>query len=244
MGPIIGVACTKMYFPNNHLDQFFYVGSGYVDGVARAGGIPLILPLLTVQEAPFREMIESLDGLILTGGDDPAPHLYGEEPLQGLGNIEYERDLAELAVIKLALELKKPILGICRGMQILNVACGGTLIQDIPSQVPGAFQHAQKGSRQYGAHKVTLKPGFLADALGQQEVLVNTSHHQAIKDVAPGFQMTACAADGVIEAIESLDGLSIGVQWHPERMWSHDSQMLKIAEAFIARVKQQKLQAK
>ncbi|MGM0713063.1 gamma-glutamyl-gamma-aminobutyrate hydrolase family protein [Brevibacillus parabrevis] len=243
MRPIIGVACTKMYFPNNNLDQFFYVGSGYVDGVARAGGIPLILPLLTVQEAPFREMVESLDGLILTGGDDPAPHLYGEEPLQGLGDIEYERDLAELAVIKLALELKKPILGICRGMQILNVACGGTLIQDIPSQVPGAFQHAQKGSRQYGAHKVTLQPGFLADALGQQEVLVNTSHHQAVKDVAPGFQMTGCAADGVIEAIESQNGLYIGVQWHPERMWSHDSQMFKIAQAFIARAKQQKLQA-
>ncbi|MCG3084619.1 gamma-glutamyl-gamma-aminobutyrate hydrolase family protein, partial [Anoxybacillus sp. LAT27] len=86
-----------------------------VDGVARTGGIPFILPLMTVPDAPFRAMVESLDGLILTGGDDPAPHLYGEEPLQGLGEVEYERDLAELAVIKLALELKKPILGICRG---------------------------------------------------------------------------------------------------------------------------------
>lgn len=244
MRPIIGVACTKMYFPDNNLDQYFYVGSGYVEGIARCGGIPLILPLLTNPDAPFQAMIESLDGLILTGGDDPAPHLYGEEPLQGLGNIEYERDVAELAVIKLALELKKPILGICRGMQILNVACGGTLIQDIPRQVPGAFQHAQKGSRQYGAHKVTLQPGFVADAIGKTEIMVNTSHHQAVKDVAPGFMMTGSAADGVIEAIESVDGLHVGLQWHPERMWGNDSDMLKVAEAFVEKVRQTKLQAK
>jgi putative glutamine amidotransferase len=241
MRPIIGIACAKMYFPNNNLDQYFYVGSGYVDGVARCGGTPLILPLMTIPEAPFRQIVESLDGIILTGGDDIAPHLYGEPPLQGLGQIEYERDIAEIEVIKLAVELKKPILGICRGMQILNVALGGTLIQDIPSQVPGAFQHAQKGSRQYGAHMVQLEPGFLADALGKTEVLVNTSHHQAVKDVAPGFKITATAADGVIEAMESPDGLYIGVQWHPERMWAHDENMLKIAEAFVNKVKQQKL---
>lgn len=242
MRPVIGVVCAKMFFPNNNLDQYFYVGSGYVDGIARAGGIPLIMPLLGIQDPPFAKMLESLDGLILTGGEDPAPHLYGEEPLQRLGDVEYERDLAELAIIKLALEKKKPMLGICRGMQIMNVACGGTLIQDIPSQVPGAFQHAQKGSRQYGAHKVQLQPGFVADALGTNEVLVNTSHHQSVKDVAPGFRVTGVAADGVIEAIESLDGLHVGLQWHPERMWGHDAQMLKIAEAFVARVSQSTVQ--
>lgn len=244
MRPIIGVASTKMYFPGNTLDQFFYVGSGYVDGVARTGGVPYILPLLTVKDAPFREMVERLDGLILTGGDDPAPHLYGEEPLQGLGEVEYERDLAELEVIKLAMELKKPILGICRGMQILNVAAGGTLIQDIPSQVPGALQHAQKGSRQYGAHKVMLQPGVVAEALGKTEFLVNTSHHQAVKDVAPGYRATGIAADGVIEAIESLDGLHIGLQWHPERMWAHDDNMLKIAEMFVNKCRQAKHSAR
>ncbi|MFY0546204.1 gamma-glutamyl-gamma-aminobutyrate hydrolase family protein [Brevibacillus sp. H7] len=241
MRPLIGVACTKMYFPNNNLDQFFYVGSGYVDGIARTGGTPLILPLMSISDAPFRDIVESLDGIILTGGDDPAPHLYGEEPLQGLGQIEYERDLAELEVIRLARELKKPILGICRGMQIMNVAFGGTLIQDIPSQVPGAFQHAQKGSRQYGAHKVQLQPGMIAEALGRTEILVNTSHHQAVKDVAPGFKVTGTAADGVIEAIESLDGLYVGVQWHPERMWAHDDNMLKLAAAFVNKTKQLKL---
>ena len=242
MRPVIGVVCAKMYFPNNPLDQYFYVGSGYVDGIARSGGIPLIMPLLGIQDPPFEAMLESLDGLIFTGGEDPAPHLYGEEPLQRLGDVEYERDLAELAVIKLALEQKKPMLGICRGMQIMNVACGGTLIQDIPSQVPGAFQHAQKGSRQYGAHKVQLQQGFVSDALGTNEILVNTSHHQAVKDIAPGFRVTGVAADGVVEAIESLDGLHVGLQWHPERMWGHDANMRKIAEAFVERVRRAKEQ--
>jgi len=137
--------------------------------------------------------------------------------------------------------LNKPILGICRGMQIMNVAFGGTLIQDIPSQIPGALQHAQKGSRQYGAHKVQLQPGMIAEALGKTEILVNTSHHQAVKDVAPGFQVTGTAADGMIEAIESLDGLCMGVQWHPERMWAHDDNMLKLAAAFVDKTKQVKL---
>lgn len=240
MRPLIGVASSKMYVPNNHVDQYFYVGSGYVDGIARSGGTPLILPLMTIPDAPFREIVESLDGILLTGGDDIAPQFYGEEPRQGLGEIEYERDVAELELIKLAIERKKPILGICRGMQMLNVAFGGTLIQDIPSQVPGAFQHSQKGSKQYAAHKVTLAPGFIADALGTTEALVNTSHHQAVKDVAPGFKVTAQAADGVIEAFESEDGLYIGVQWHPERMWSHDETMLKIAQAFVLKTKEHK----
>ncbi|WP_400164138.1 gamma-glutamyl-gamma-aminobutyrate hydrolase family protein [Brevibacillus sp. TJ4] len=240
MRPIIGIACSKMYLHNNTLDQYFYVAQGYVKGIALAGGTPLLLPLLDEQPSTYAAMLEALDGLILTGGEDPAPHLFGEEPQQRLGEVDYERDLAELALIKLAIEQKKPILGICRGLQILNVACGGTLIQDIPSQVPGAFQHAQKGSRQYGAHKVQLQPGFLADVLGQTELLVNTSHHQAVKDVAPGFKATAVAADGVIEAIESLDGLHVGVQWHPERMWFHDAGMMRIAEAFVGIAKKQK----
>lgn len=240
MRPIIGVSCSQKYMPGNMQDLYYYVGAPYVEGVVRAGAIPLMVPLLKGQPSVYEAMLDTLDGLILTGGEDPAPHLYGEEPMQKLGEVDYDRDLAELDLIRLAVERKKPILGICRGVQILNVACGGTLIQDIPSQVPGAFQHAQKGSRQYGAHKVKLSPGFVADALGVTEILVNTFHHQAVKDVAPGFKVTAVSADGVIEAIESEDGLHIGVQWHPERMWGQDATMLKIAEAFVNLVKRQK----
>jgi putative glutamine amidotransferase len=229
-----------MFFQGNNLDQFFYVGSAYAEGVARSGGIPYLLPLLTDEDAPFADMVAGLDGIILTGGEDTAPHLYGEPPLPGLGEIVYERDLAEIKVIRLAAEQDKPILGICRGMQILNVALGGTLYQDIPSQIPGAYQHSQRGSRQYGAHTVTLEPGFVQEALGKTEVLVNTSHHQSVKVPAPGFRVTARSGDGVIEAIESENGRFIGVQWHPERMWSHDETMLQLAKAFVGLSAKQK----
>lgn len=242
MPPIIGVACSKMFFAGNNLDQFFYVSTGYADGIARTGGIPYILPLMTIPEPPLRAMVEALDGIILTGGEDPAPHLYGEPPLPGLGEVVYERDLAEIELIKLAVELQKPVLGICRGMQIMNVALGGTLYQDIPSQIQGAYQHAQRGSRQYGAHTVRVEPGFLADALGKPELLVNSSHHQSVNEPAPGFKVTARSGDGVIEAIERDDGLFIGVQWHPERMWAHDSSMLKLAESFVQLCAKQKQQ--
>ncbi|HZG14335.1 MAG TPA: gamma-glutamyl-gamma-aminobutyrate hydrolase family protein [Candidatus Bathyarchaeia archaeon] len=233
MRPVIGIACSKMFFAGNNLDQFFYVSQAYAEGIARSGGIPYLLPLLSSEGAPYAEMVEKLDGIILTGGEDPAPHLYGEQPLPGLGEVVYERDLAEITLIQLAVERKKPILGICRGMQILNVALGGTLYQDIPSQITGAYQHAQRGSRQYGAHTIRLEPGFVAEALQKTEVLVNSSHHQSVKDAAPGFRVTARSGDGVIEAIESENRLFIGVQWHPERMWMHDDSMLKLAAAFV-----------
>nr|WP_245553015.1 gamma-glutamyl-gamma-aminobutyrate hydrolase family protein [Brevibacillus massiliensis] len=234
--PVIGIVTSKMFFPGNTLDRYMYVSSGYVEGIARSGGIPVLLPLMERPDAPVRDMAAAVDGIILSGGEDPAPHLYGEQPLPGLGEVDYERDLAELALIKEAVALKKPLLGICRGMQILNVALGGTLLQDIPTQVSGALQHSQKGSRQYGAHTVRLSPGFILDALGQTEVLVNTSHHQAVKEAAPGLRVTGTAPDGVIEAIESDDAMIVGVQWHPERMWAHDDRMLRIAKAFVEKV--------
>lgn len=234
MPPIIGIACPKMFFAKNPHEPNFYVSNSYIDGVVRAGGTPLLLPLLHQPNAPLRAMVETLDGLILTGGEDPAPHLYQESPLPGLGEVDYERDLAELALIRIARELNKPMLGICRGMQIINVALGGNLVQDIPSQIPQALQHGQKGSKLYAAHSVSLSPGFVKEALGKEEVLVNTSHHQSVKDPAPGLRVTAVAPDGVVEAIENDDASIVGIQWHPERMWLHDDNMLRIAAAFVA----------
>ncbi|MGO0062748.1 gamma-glutamyl-gamma-aminobutyrate hydrolase family protein [Brevibacillus fluminis] len=233
MPPIIGIACPKQFFAKNPHEPNFYVSNSYIDGVVRSGGTPLLLPLLHQPNAPLQAMVEALDGLIFTGGEDPAPHLYGEQPLPGLGEVDYERDLAELALIRIARELKKPMLGICRGMQIINVALGGTLVQDIPSQIPHALQHGQKGSRLYAAHSVSLAPGFVRDALGKDDVLVNTSHHQSVKEPAPGLRVTAVAPDGVIEAIENDDATIVGIQWHPERMWLHDDNMLRIAASFV-----------
>ncbi len=241
MRPVIGLAGAKMFLPGNTLEPFFYLAQSYVDGVAKAQGIPFILPLMNGSAAPYEEMVRSVDGIILTGGDDPAPHLYREPPLPGLGEVDYERDLAELKLINACVKWKKPVFGVCRGIQILNVALGGTLFQDISTQIPGAYQHKQIGSRRYGCHHVKLEAGFIYDTLGKTEILVNSSHHQSIKDVAPGLRVTASSADGVIEAVESDDQLIIGVQWHPERMWSHDEDMHKLIEAFVALVKKNRL---
>lgn len=235
MRPIIGIASAKKFIPGDTSDQYFTIAKAYIDAIVKAGGIPFVLPLLN-DDAPFQEMIQSVDGVLLAGGGDPAPHLFGEPPLAGLDEVDYERDLAEIAVIKEAVAQGKPIFGICRGMQILNVALGGTLIQDIPRQVPGAYQHNQIGSKAYGCHHVALESGFIRDVVGKSEILVNSSHHQSIKEVAQGFRATASTHDGVIEAIESEDGYHVGVQWHPERMWPHNTDMLELFRAYIAKV--------
>lgn len=233
MQPVIGIACPNTYLFQNSHEPYIYLSTSYINGIIRAGGTPLLLPLMDQPGIPYRAMLEAIDGLILAGGEDPAPHLYGEEPLPGLGEVEYERDLAEIELIHIARELNKPMLGICRGMQIMNVALGGTLVQDIPSQIPNALQHSQKGSKPYGSHTVKLSPGFLRNTLGQEEVLVNTFHHQSVKDPAPGLVVTGIAPDGVVEAFESEDGMMIGIQWHPERMWLKNDKMFTIAQAFV-----------
>lgn len=244
MRPIIGIASAKRVIPGDTTDQFFTIAKGYIDAIVEAGGTPFILPLLNGANAPYEEMLRVVDGILLAGGGDPAPHLFGEPPLAGLGEVDYERDLAEIELIKLAVTERKPIFGICRGLQILNVALGGSLIQDIPRQVPGAYQHNQIGSKQYGCHSVTLESGFIRDIVGKSEILVNSSHHQSIKEVAPGFRATAVSPDGVIEAIESEDGLHVGVQWHPERMCQHDAGMIQLFRAFISKSGQNKTTAK
>ncbi|RNB87047.1 gamma-glutamyl-gamma-aminobutyrate hydrolase family protein [Brevibacillus fluminis] len=236
MQPIIGIACPAEFLTASSLDPSFTLSTRYADGIMRCGGTPLLIPLRHHDYAPIRQMAQAVDGIILAGGGDPAPHLFGEEPLQGLGEVDYERDLAEMRLIEAARELNKPLLGICRGMQIINVALGGTLIQDIPSQVAGAGQHSQKGSLPYGSHHVRLEPGFLRDALQTDSVLVNSFHHQAVKDPAPGLRVTAVAPDGIIEAFESDDQMVIGIQWHPECMWKYDDGMLRVAERFVEKV--------
>lgn len=192
----------------------------YVAGVAHAGGVPMVLP--PIPEAA-EEMVQGIDGLLLTGGSDLDPGYYGEEPLPELGETIPERDAFEMAVLRHALERSVPVFGICRGMQLLNVALGGTLYQDLPSQLhPDLIAHRQQMPKWQWTHEVEVDAGSeVAKIMEATSLRVNSYHHQGIKDLADDLVAVAHASDGVIEAVESHD-LSerwlVGVQWHAEAM--------------------------
>jgi gamma-glutamyl-gamma-aminobutyrate hydrolase PuuD len=195
------------------------VRSAYVDAVFGAGGMPVVLPVVPARR--MEEWVSVLDGLILTGGEDVNPLCYGQPPRPGLGAVDSSRDGFELALVGEWLRAGKPLLGICRGIQVLQVALGGALIQDIPTEQPEAYRHSHAGSRGDPVHEVEVVAGStlarLLEAHGP--VRVNSIHHQAVARPVEGFRVTARSGDGVIEAIEAEDGRPVlGVQWHPEEM--------------------------
>ncbi len=173
--------------------------------------------------------LEGVDGLLLTGGDDVAPTRYGESVHPAVVEVAPERDQLEIELVKVARQRRMPIFGICRGLQVLNVACGGTLVQDIPTQVTGALNHKLSGPSHQSfelAHEIWIEKDSLLARLMKERLNdadsceVNSRHHQAVKDAAPGFQVSATAPDGVIEAIEDPKlRFCLGVQWHPENFW-------------------------
>lgn len=205
-----------------------YVTTGhYIEQIQRAGGVPVQLPLTPAAgPAQLDAWVRLCAGLLLPGGGDLDPAFYGQAPLPGpafYGELTAEDRRAqenELDLIRRAAEAGLPMLGICLGCQALNVAFGGTLIQDIPTQVPGALQHHQEASaRTVVTHRVRLVPGTLTARLsGAEEVQVNTYHHQAVDRPAPGFVAAGHAPDGVIEAIEAPERQMLGLQWHPENL--------------------------
>lgn len=188
-----------------------------------AGLVPFVIPPLS-DASLARRVIESVDGLVLTGGEDVDPELYGQPRHERLSTVNRLRDDTEIALVRAAREARKPVLAICRGPQLLNVALGGTLIQDIASCVPGALDHDAEGVhdvRNVRAHDVNIEPGSrVARAVGQTHIKVNSLHHQSVLDPAPGLRVTARAPDGIIEAVESDndDWWALAVQWHPEEM--------------------------
>ena len=191
----------------------------YLEAVAASGAEPVVLD---VDHGP-RGLLKDLDGLVLSGGGDVDPALFGEPRHPAYSPAEEGRDAAEIALARAALEMMAPLLAICRGVQVLNVAAGGTLVQDIPTEVRHALAHRIDKPKDFPAHEVAVSPGStLAALLGtdasRPHVVVNSRHHQAVRDVAPGFHVTAKATDGVIEALESDDrsAFCVGVQWHPE----------------------------
>ena len=196
------------------------VNAAYVRSVVAAGGIPVIVSPL-VGQTRAAELLEAMDGLLLSGGEDVDPALYREPAGPALGPVDRERDLMEIALFAHARDAGLPVLAICRGLQVVNVALGGSLWQDLPSERPGTVEHAAPGARTDRTHAVRVEPGSqLAQALGAERLAVNSFHHQGIKVLAEGLKATARAEDGLIEGIEGVgdDHWLLGVQWHPEEM--------------------------
>ncbi|MEO5905073.1 MAG: gamma-glutamyl-gamma-aminobutyrate hydrolase family protein [Gemmatimonadaceae bacterium] len=196
------------------------LNSTYLIALESAGLVPIIIPPLASPDQA-RSILERVDGVLLTGGEDVDPALYGQDQSKKCGAPNRARDETEIALALGARDLNKPLLAICRGPQLLNVAFGGTLIQDIPSEIPGALNHNADDDRGGRVHHVSIQPGSLtARSIGATDVSVNSLHHQSVKDVAPGFRVTATSPDGIVEAIEwdGADWWALAVQWHPEEM--------------------------
>ena len=194
--------------------------AAYVTALERAGLVPLIVPPLSSTEAAS-SVLDSVSGLVLTGGEDVDPARYGEKRHEKVRSVNVARDATEAALVEEARARGLPVFAICRGIQILNVALGGTLVQDIPSQCHTDIDHDEEGARNSRTHEVSIEPGSLiAGAVGTEHLSVNSFHHQSVKRVADGMKVTARSPDGVIEGIESTDDSwwVMGVQWHPEEM--------------------------
>lgn len=213
----------------------------YRQAILHAGGEVRILEAT----APAEQALAGLDGLLLTGGDDVAPARYGESPHPTVVPVDEARDAFEFGLVAAARRANLPILGICRGIQVLNVACGGTLVQDIPSQVAGALNHALDvpAHDSYAlAHEVWIEKDSLLSRLMRERIVddvceVNSRHHQAVKDAAAGFRVTATAPDGVIEAIEDpTRRFCLGVQWHPENFF-RTGEFRALFEGFLEEAK-------
>jgi putative glutamine amidotransferase len=233
MRPVIGIPCQ-----GNLRSRYrrFCTGQSYCRAVQLAGGTPILLPLLddnTVLDAYLR-----LDGLLLAGGGDLAPRHYGEARQTNLTSVDPPRDRIELWLARQAMTDDLPLLAICRGIQVLNVAMGGTLYQDIATQLPRALRHnfRLERPRNYLAHEVRITPGtHLQDILGVQQLRVNSFHHQAVKRVAEDLQVTATAPDGVIEGLQAYDKrFVVAVQWHPEELIEDAPGMKRLFEAFAS----------
>jgi putative glutamine amidotransferase len=234
--PLIGISATILTIESGSLQglERAAVGHDYIEAIRLAGGIPLVLPIVEDEEVVEKQM-ELMDALLLSGGYDVCPLFYHEEAKNGLEEIRPDRDAYEIRLLKSALEYKKPILGICRGLQLLNVAFGGTLYQDIRMELPSALQHNQNAKPEEATQTVTIVPGTQLQHIMKENALVtNTFHHQAIKNLAPGLIANAHARDGIIEGIEGVDDLFIlGVQWHPELMVGKHPIMFKLFHAFV-----------
>ena len=218
--PIIGISSSIIVDNSGSFAGYMraYVNKDYVDAVIRAGGVPLIIPF-SVDKEVIISQAQLIDGLILSGGHDINPYNYGQEPSQKLGETFPERDTYDMLLLEESKKRNIPIIGICRGFQLINVAAGGTLYQDL-SLIPGnILKHNQVSNPTLKTHKIEIKENSFISSIFGKETMVNSFHHQAIDKVANDFIVVARASDGVVEAIEHKTyKFLVAVQWHPEML--------------------------
>ncbi len=224
MNPIIGITSRQPVIKTSGGDlRAHVVNEVYSDAVVRSGGTPVLLPPVDPAEAP--RILDRIDGLLLSGGGDIEPRLYGGKLNDQMYMMDESRDLFEFALVRGAQDRRLPVFAICRGLQVLNVALGGTLIEDIPTEI-GSTDHSIVGPEVVDCHQmVTIDPDALvAKAIGETSACVNSIHHQAVRDVAPGLRAAGWTADGIVEVLDPLDHSwpLLAVQWHPEYLSVND----------------------
>lgn len=243
--PLIGIPTQSLHSLHGvpaTLPASFAMSDRYIRTVAEAGGVPMMVPLVADDEPTTRAIYEALDGLLLPGGADLDPASYGQERRPRCDRSDPPRDQLELLLVRWACEDRKPLLGICRGLQILNVAAGGTLYQDLATELPGAVKHdyfpGQGHPRDHLAHDVQLghTASRLRTIVGAPTLRVNSLHHQGVAELGQGLVATAIGPDGLVEAAErplAEDHFSVAVQWHPEALYANDPAASRLFAAFI-----------
>ena len=238
MKPLVGLTCYSgtgpdwaAHAPDLCLDELY---RNYSRSVSGAGGLPVLIPVAEDIDAPA--LLSRLDALVLTGGPDIVPRLYNEQPRPGLRGMDYERDMMEFQLVREADRAGLPVLGICRGIQVMNAALGGSLYQDLKTEVHGAVNHAPKAPRHVNTHLVRILPGTLLHYIvGAEQIWVNSGHHQALAETAPGLVPAAVADDNIVEAVEKPGHpFFLGVQWHPEGTAARDVHSRRIFKALVS----------
>jgi putative glutamine amidotransferase len=237
--PLIGITADLSGVSANATDSAqeptLFLPQRYCRAIQEVGGIPLILPPI-LSHSGLRRVLQRLDGVLISGGNfDIHPSYYGEKPIRALGVVKKERTEFELELVDLALNQNLPLLGICGGAQAINVALGGSLYQDIVTQLPNATKHEQGAKRDKGGHPILIHSGTHLRQIVQKPTLeVNTTHHQAVRTVGKGLVVNATAEDGLIEGLESSNHrFVLGVQWHPELLARKNPYHRRIFSSFI-----------
>ncbi|TJX15417.1 gamma-glutamyl-gamma-aminobutyrate hydrolase family protein [Tissierella creatinini] len=233
MKPVIGLTCEKENLINRSINRVNYP---YIMSVIAAGGIPIIIPTMEDTEDISR-YLDIVDGVIFTGGGDVSTHYFNEEPIREVEEVCQDRDMTEMALFHEAYKRGKPIFGICRGIQLINIALGGSIYQDIYTQVPNVLGHTCANNIQDGYHIINIKKeSILYDIFQKEKLVVNSQHHQSIKSLGKDLRVIAEAKDGIIEAIESTnENFILGLQFHPEAMAMKYEEFLKPFKYFIDR---------